>query len=228
MGSVYKAIAVYPRPFWRDRASGELLVLGTPGGGVFDTSAPGGPGHLCVLVGGAEARELDGLDGASRRAAVLGPLVPHLGSEVLAPASWHEKAWHLDEHAGGGYTALPNPGTTEGFFPVACEPTGDIHWAGSETASEHAGYVEGAIESGERVAREVSARLGAPASAPRGVRRGVTPRPRRGTRRIRRRGRLDCEPPGDAWVAPPGARPQPPTAGSAGASGTSTDAGSRT
>jgi len=29
-------------------------------------------------------------------------------------------------------------------------------WAGTETASEHAGYIEGAIESGERAAREVT------------------------------------------------------------------------
>lgn len=160
MGSVYKAIAVYPHPFWRERCSGEFIVLGTPGAAVFDTSPPGGPGHLCILVAGSEARALDGLDAANRRAALLAPLVEHMGSEVLAPASWHAKAWHLDEHVGGGYAALPNPGTTEGFYPVFCAPTGDIHWAGSETASEHAGYIEGAIESGERVAREVSATLG--------------------------------------------------------------------
>lgn len=157
MGSVYKAIAVYERAFWRDRCGGEFIVLGKPGGAVFDTTPPGGPGHLCVLVAGPEARELGGLDTASRRAVVLGPLVPHVGSEVLAPASWHEKAWHVDEHVGGGYTALPNPGTTEGFFPISSDPTGDLHWAGSETAREHAGYIEGAIESAERAAHEVIA-----------------------------------------------------------------------
>lgn len=160
MGSVYKAIAVYERPFWRERCSGEFIVLGTPGGAVFDTTPPGGPGHLCVLVAGPEARALDGLDVARRRDAILGALVAHMGAEVLAPASWHEKAWHRDEHVGGGYAALPSPGTTDGFYPVCSTPTGDIHWAGSETASEHAGYIEGAIESGERVAREVSAALG--------------------------------------------------------------------
>ncbi|KAA0021391.1 FAD-dependent oxidoreductase [Antrihabitans cavernicola] len=30
-----------------------------------------------------------------------------------------------------------------------------IFWAGAETACEHAGYIEGAIESGERAARQV-------------------------------------------------------------------------
>ncbi|MCZ0983461.1 FAD-dependent oxidoreductase [Streptomyces diastatochromogenes] len=157
MGSVYKAIAVYERPFWRQQRKrhAEFILLGHPGGAVFDTTPPGGPGHLCVLVAGAEARELDSTDTAGRHRALLGQLVPHLGPRVLAPADWHEKSWHLDEHAGGGYAALATPGTTDGYLPMPSQPVGPLHWAGTETANEHAGYVEGAIESGERVAREV-------------------------------------------------------------------------
>uniref|UniRef100_UPI003B3ABC5F flavin monoamine oxidase family protein n=1 Tax=Mycolicibacter arupensis TaxID=342002 RepID=UPI003B3ABC5F len=163
MGSVYKGVAVYPRPFWRDGAGGEYLVLDKPGRAVFDTGAPGGPGHLCVLVGGPEARELDRLDAAERRTAVLGALARYLGPEVLEPASWHEKSWHLDEYVGGGYIALALPGTTDGIPPIDCTPTGDIHWAGTETARDHPGYLEGAIESGTRVAREVIEALMGPA-----------------------------------------------------------------
>ncbi|MDO0972790.1 flavin monoamine oxidase family protein [Mycolicibacterium frederiksbergense] len=159
MGSVYKAIAIYERPFWRDRRGGEFLVLGDPGSAVFDTTAPGGPGHLCVLVGGRAAHTLDGLDAAARRRALLGPLVPHIGAEVLDPVDWHEKSWHRDEYVGGGYLALPIPGTTDGFLPMPSAPVGPIHWAGTETATEHPGYLEGAIESGERAAREVAEAL---------------------------------------------------------------------
>ncbi|XCW06896.1 FAD-dependent oxidoreductase [Streptomyces sp. HUAS MG47] len=157
MGSVYKAIAVYERPFWRDRKKSyaEFLLLDHPGGAVFDTTSPDGPGHLCFLVAGAEARELDRLDSAGRSQALLRRLVPHLGPAVLTPASWHEKSWHLDEHVGGGYTALAVPGTTDGYLPMPSRPVGPLHWAGTETAREHAGYIEGAIESGERAAREV-------------------------------------------------------------------------
>lgn len=155
MGSVYKGVAVFPRPFWRDRTGGEFLVLDKPGRAVFDTGAPGGPGHLCVLVGGPEARELDRLDAVDRRRAVLGALVRYVGPDVLEPVGWHEKSWHLDEYVGGGYVALAQPGTTAGIPPIACTPVGDIHWAGAETARDHAGYLEGAIESGTRVAREV-------------------------------------------------------------------------
>lgn len=156
MGSVYKAIAVYERPFWRERnGHAEFLLLDRPGGAVFDTTSPDGPGHLCVLVAGTEARELDRLGAAGRSQALLRRLVPRLGPEVLTPVSWHEKSWHLDEHVGGGYAALAIPGTTDGYLPMPSQPVGALHWAGTETASEHAGYIEGAIESGERAAREV-------------------------------------------------------------------------
>lgn len=156
MGSVYKAIAVYEKPFWRQRCGGEFLVLDGPGRAVFDTTAPGGPGHLCVLVGGPEARDMDRLDVAGRRRAVLGSLAEHVGAEVLEPADWHEKSWQLDEYAGGGYMALPDIGITEVVMPMPSAPVGDIHWAGTETASGHPGYLDGAIEAGTRAAREVT------------------------------------------------------------------------
>ncbi|GEM31026.1 putative flavin-containing monoamine oxidase AofH [Nocardia neocaledoniensis NBRC 108232] len=159
MGSVYKAVAVYDRPFWRARGEAESVLLSEPGTAVFDTSPPEGPGHLCMLVGGREARALDDLDDHARRAAVLGPVAEHLGPGVLAPRGWHEKSWHRDPYVGGGYSALPRLGDETGYFPMPAAPMGRVHWAGTETAAEHAGYVEGAIESGERAAREVAAFL---------------------------------------------------------------------
>lgn len=155
MGSVYKAIAVYEQPFWRSGRGGEFLVLDAPGRAVFDTTAPDGPGHLCVLVGGQAAHTLDHLDAEARRQTILAPLAGHLGRQVLEPVDWHDKSWHLDDCVGGGYMALPAPGTVEGFLPLPPEPVGHLHWAGTETAREHPGYLDGAIESGARAAREV-------------------------------------------------------------------------
>ncbi|MCB1287949.1 MAG: FAD-dependent oxidoreductase [Mycobacterium sp.] len=160
MGSAYKAIAVYPRPFWREGAGGEFIVLDDPGFAVFDSTPPGGPGHLTLLSAGPRARRLAELGPAARRNILLGPLCHHLGADVLEPVGWHEKFWHLDEFVGGGYSALPIPGTFEGIPPTAASPTGNLHWAGTETAADHAGYFEGAIESGLRAAREVTEGLG--------------------------------------------------------------------
>ena len=39
--------------------------------------------------------------------------------------------------------------------PALQEPVGRIYWAGAETSPEWSGYMEGAVESGERAAREV-------------------------------------------------------------------------
>ncbi len=167
MGSVYKAIAIYDCPFWRERGDAELISLAEPGMAVFDTSPPDGPGHLCVLIAGPEARNIDKLSDTDRRSTILRTLAAHLGTGALEPRGWHEKSWHLDPHVGGGYLALPIIGRTDGLAPVSAEPTGHIHWAGTETASEHAGYIEGAIESGVRVAVEVSAALGGDAALPR-------------------------------------------------------------
>lgn len=162
MGSVYKALAVYERPFWRERGHAELIAIDDPGVGVFDTSPPtaDGPGHLCLLVGGTDARTLDDLSPADRRDALLGRLAHHLGDDVRTPASWHEKSWHLDEYVGGGYLAFPDPAAGGMPFPLGHAPAGTVHWAGTETAGEHAGYIEGALESGERAAAEVLAALG--------------------------------------------------------------------
>lgn len=166
MGSVYKAIAVFERPFWRDAGRAEALVLDHPGRAVFDTTAPGGPGHLCTLVSGPEARALDGLEPEERRRALLGPLAAYFGPEVLEPVGWHEKSWHLDEYTGGGYLALPEPCTTAGILPMTSLPEGHVHWAGTETASQHPGYLEGAIHAGERAAREVADALARPGTVP--------------------------------------------------------------
>lgn len=159
MGLVYKALAIFDKPFWRDGVGAEFLVLDDPACCVFDSTSPGGPGHLCFLVTGTPARKFDGLDVNERQDLLLSRLVPYIGQQVLKPVDWHDKSWHLDEHCGGGYLAFPVVGTSEGILPMPHEPVRDLHWAGTETAEEHPGYVEGAVQSGERVANEVIAAL---------------------------------------------------------------------
>ena len=43
------------------------------------------------------------------------------------------------------------------FGPALREPCGPIHFAGTETATVWAGYMDGAVRSGERVAKEIKA-----------------------------------------------------------------------
>jgi monoamine oxidase len=45
------------------------------------------------------------------------------------------------------------------YGPALRAPVGRIHWAGTETSEYWAGYMDGAVRSGERAAAEVLAAL---------------------------------------------------------------------
>src|SRR5204863_525603 len=49
------------------------------------------------------------------------------------------------------------PGMLTQYGAALREPVGRVHWAGTETATEWCGYMEGAVASGERAAAEVLA-----------------------------------------------------------------------
>ncbi|WP_161927206.1 flavin monoamine oxidase family protein [Gordonia crocea] len=160
MGSVYKAVAVYPRPFWRDHGcDGQALMLDGPIRSAFDVSPPDGPGHLCVLVPGPAAVGLDALSADARRVAVLRAVADHFGPGVASPLSFHEKSWQHDQFAEGGYMGLPTLRQLAAVRAERARPTGRIHWAGTETADRFNGYFEGAIRSGRRAAGEALAAL---------------------------------------------------------------------
>jgi monoamine oxidase len=46
------------------------------------------------------------------------------------------------------------PGGWTGFGTALRAPVGRLHWAGAETAMVWNGYMDGAVESGQRAARE--------------------------------------------------------------------------
>jgi monoamine oxidase len=51
------------------------------------------------------------------------------------------------------------PGVMLDYGHTLRPPVGRVHWAGTETATHGAGYMEGAVQSGERAAAEVLKRL---------------------------------------------------------------------
>ena len=56
-------------------------------------------------------------------------------------------------------TAVAGPGALLELGPALRRPVGRIHWAGTETATEWTGYMDGAIQAGQRAAAEVLAEL---------------------------------------------------------------------
>jgi monoamine oxidase len=161
MGATVKCMAVYERPFWRDRGlSGEVACTGSPVTVVFDNSpADGSRGMLLGFVVGRPARDFAELPADERRRAVLAAFARFFGHEASRPIDYVEQDWSTEEWTRGCPTSTMGPGTMTLYGPTLRAPVGRIHWAGTETAVEYCGYMEGAVESGERAAREVGARL---------------------------------------------------------------------
>jgi monoamine oxidase len=161
-GSVVKCMAVYDRPFWRERGlSGQLTSTRGPVSVGFDNSPPDGtPGVLLAFLEGRAAREGAALDPAARQALVLGSLARAFGPEAARPTHYVDKAWPNDEWSRGCYGGFMPPGAWHDHGSALRAPIGPIHWAGAESATVWNGYMDGAVSSGRRAATEVLQALG--------------------------------------------------------------------
>jgi monoamine oxidase len=157
-GRLSKAYAAYSTPFWRTNGfSGQALSDEGPVFITFDVSPhPDGPG---ILMGFVDARAFDSLPGDQRQRDALRCFATLFGDEALKPLDYVDHRWGVDEFAPGGPTAAVPPGSWTRFGPWLREPVGPIHWAGTETADEWTGFLDGAIRSGQRAAAEITALL---------------------------------------------------------------------
>lgn len=161
MGSTIKCVATFEEPFWRDDGySGFVLADDGVVGLVFDdTPADGTRGALVGFVVSNRARTWSERDARERRETVLDDFVRYFGPRAAEPLEYVEQAWSNEPWSAGCYAGNMTPGTLTGYGDVLREPVERIHWAGTETATQWCGYMDGAIQSGRRAAREVSNRL---------------------------------------------------------------------
>jgi len=158
-GPVVKCFAAYDRPFWRDAGwSGEAY---RPRGAVRATVALAPEPILLAFVVGAHAAGWSARAPGDRRAEVLATLAAQFGEAAAAPIAYAEHDWGADPWAAGCVAGLPPGALSAGAAWGA--PHGRIHIAGTESATVWTGYMEGAIEAGERAADEVVAALRGPA-----------------------------------------------------------------
>ena len=66
-----------------------------------------------------------------------------------------EQDWLMEEWSQGGYVAHMPPGVMTTYGDCIRQPVDRIHWAGTETATEWSGYLDGALQSGIRAAKEI-------------------------------------------------------------------------
>ncbi|MEA2433154.1 MAG: monoamine oxidase [Actinomycetota bacterium] len=161
MGATIKTHLVYDRPFWRDEGhSGEVVATEGPVSALFDNSPHESErGALLAFSVGSPARTLGAAAPEVRRAMVIDRLERWFGPRAAKPLEYMEKDWSADPWSRGCPTGILPPGVISILGPALRPPVGRIHWAGTETAREWTGYMEGAIEAGQRSAAEVLARL---------------------------------------------------------------------
>lgn len=163
LGSVVKVGLVYSEPFWRkQKLSGAVWSTSGPVNVCYDTTPEStSRGILSVLSVSGSADELGTLSAVKRKKAVLECLALHLGPEAKEPQEYFDLVWRQETYSGGGYSVtIPPKGFAEGP-EVFRTPEGRVHFAGSETARSYPGYMEGALESVERVTEEVLLALSA-------------------------------------------------------------------
>jgi monoamine oxidase len=156
-GTVIKTMAIYDRPFWRDEGlSGQAISDEGPARVVFDNSPPeGDPGVLLGFLEGRLARRWGARSESERRAAVLAGHARLFGRRAAEPSGFVERVWAEEEWTRGCYGCLMTTGGWTEYGRSLREPISSLHWAGAETATVWNGYMDGAVQSGERAASEI-------------------------------------------------------------------------
>jgi monoamine oxidase len=157
MGAIIKAIVAYDEPFWRqDGFSGQVATDDDTLGIVMEDTQAEGPPVLLCFIEGRHALAMSAAGQEARKEKVIASLVRFFGPRAANFIGYRDNDWLLEPYTHGYVGHMP-PGVMTRFGHALREPCGRIHWAGTETATEWAGYLEGALRSGIRAAKEVAA-----------------------------------------------------------------------
>ncbi len=158
MGAIIKVVVAYKSPFWRAKGfSGQVATDDDTLGIVMDDVAEGSAPMLLCFIEGRHALEMSAAGKDAREAKVVASLVKFFGPEAADYIAYEDNDWLLEPYTHGYVGSMP-PGVMTRFGHALREPCGRIHWAGTETATEWAGYIEGGLRSGVRAAHEVALR----------------------------------------------------------------------
>jgi monoamine oxidase len=162
MGTNAKLLMQFRHRFRGDRRWNGELTTDRPFLDTWDSSLtqPGETALLTVYSGGSVGAgyPVDRAHGPAPEPvvrdtlAVLDRAVPGIGRQ-FAGRAWLDD-WTADRWARGSYAAFL-PGQITRYSGVIARPEGGVHFAGEHTSVAYQGFLEGAVESGERCAREV-------------------------------------------------------------------------
>ena len=168
MGTVIKVQCVYDEPFWRaDGLNGQTTSDTGPVKVTFDNSPPDGAvGVLMGFIEGADGRAALRTSVEERRQGVVDSFARYFGEPARDVRQYVEMSWASEPWSRGCYAGYLPPGVWSDYGPELRAPVGRVHWAGTETATEWNGYLDGAVRSGSRAAAEVLAARGRPVTVP--------------------------------------------------------------
>ena len=166
IGNWMKCFAVYKRAFWRENGlSGQALMVSpkfdkTPLNATFDATTSNGSPAILAVISGEQSFYWSQKTKEERKEAVLDCLVALFGKEARSElVSYEDKDWSKEDYTGGCPVGIMQPGCMVYFEHALREPFDNIHWAGTETARQWMGYIDGAVEAGLRAAGEVIKRI---------------------------------------------------------------------
>ncbi|CAC5413206.1 MAO [Mytilus coruscus] len=165
MGSVIKTFMYYDTPFWRKDGFCGSSAIDDEGAIIGFTMDNVNPDGSCPALMGFiladKARTLSVLSRDERKQRI-GELYAKVfkSDQAKHPKHYEELNWPAEQWSGGCYTTMMPPGFLTKFGSELRKSVGKMYFAGTETATEWSGYMEGAVQAGERSAREVMAEMG--------------------------------------------------------------------
>jgi len=156
-GAVTKVLIEYRKRFWDDRGWNGRLVTDAPIVYTWHATShlENDRGILTAYTGGGPGAKLAALSDEERIQCAVAEIerVFHGSSDLVECTA--TIAWPNEPYTRGSYAALA-PGQVTAHWKTLFEPAGRLFFAG-EHASAIQGFMEGAVESGQRAARTILA-----------------------------------------------------------------------
>jgi monoamine oxidase len=158
MAASGKAVATFADAFWRQQGiDGRVVSHAGPVAHWHDAVAPDGRAALAGFLHptGLQTLATDGREALHE--AIRNQLAHCFGDDAPAPTAIATSNWRTDDATtppGVAPMQVEHPPTPPPVLAAPCW-NGRLLWASAETAAEHPGYLDGAIEAGGRAAEQV-------------------------------------------------------------------------
>jgi monoamine oxidase len=172
-GNYIKILVTYKKAFWIEKGySGEVVsdgsilyhnhkndpklpVLG-PISIMYDATSYENEPALIAFIAGEAAVDWSDQNEETRRKEIIKAFARYFGPEAENYIEYHEKNWNKEPYNGGCPTYnVVTSDITQDYARATREPFLNMHLCGTESATQWQGYMDGAVESGYRVANEI-------------------------------------------------------------------------